>query len=99
MLVMSPLLELILIALGGLATFVIRLVWQNRRPNKTDAWPVAEGTIQSVGTVVVHPRRKQPYAIASLRFESICHQQRTICNSSNVLLIRYQIRQLGPVTV
>ncbi|HUD13143.1 MAG TPA: DUF3592 domain-containing protein [Terracidiphilus sp.] len=57
MLVMSPLLELILIALGVLATFVIWLVWQNGRPNKTDSWPVAEGTIQSVGTVVVHAGR------------------------------------------
>ena len=44
---------IILCALVALAALVVWLVWQSGRPNKAASWPVAEGIIQSVGTVVV----------------------------------------------
>lgn len=53
---MSPL-ELIVIALVMLAIFVIWLIWQNGHPHPSEAWPVTQGTIQSVGTTVVHRGR------------------------------------------
>jgi len=54
--VMSSLL-LVVIPLGMLAFLVIWLVWQTAYPKKSEAWPVAEATIQSVNTVVVHSGR------------------------------------------
>ena len=53
---MSPL-ELVVIVLGLLAVLVIWLVWRGSHPDNRDTWPTAQGTIQSVGTVVVHAGR------------------------------------------
>jgi hypothetical protein len=61
MLLMSPL-ELIVIALVVLAILVIWLIWQNAHPHEIEAWPVTQGTIQSVGTVVVH-RGRSSYSV------------------------------------
>lgn len=53
---MSPLF-VVVIALGALVAFIIWIVWHNISPNRTEEWPVTEGTIQSVGTVVIHAGR------------------------------------------
>lgn len=53
---MSPL-QLIVIALAVLAILVVWLVWRYTHPNKVEAWPLSDGTIQSVNTVVVHSGR------------------------------------------
>lgn len=53
---MSPLL-VIVVFLGVLGAFVIWLVWRSASQNKAEAWPVTQGTIQSVGTAVVHAGR------------------------------------------
>ena len=56
MLVMTPL-QLIIIVLAVLAILIIWLVWRYTHPNKAEAWPSTDGTIQSVNTVVVHAGR------------------------------------------
>ena len=53
---MSPL-ELIVIILGVLATLVIWLVWRSAHLNNVERWPVTQGTIHSVGTVIVRSGR------------------------------------------
>jgi hypothetical protein len=53
----SPTGIIVLLALGLLAAFVLWLVWQSRRPDKTADWPVTEATIQSVGKVVINAGR------------------------------------------
>jgi hypothetical protein len=53
---MSPL-ELIVIVLGVVAILVVWMAWRSAHPDKAEGWPVTEGTIQSVGTVIVHSGR------------------------------------------
>jgi hypothetical protein len=53
-----PSLLVILFGVGVLAALVVSLVWQQFRPDKTAQWPVTEGTIRSVGTVVVSAGRQ-----------------------------------------
>jgi hypothetical protein len=49
---------LILCALVAGAALVTWLIWSQLSPNESEKWPVAEGTIQSVGTVVVNAGRR-----------------------------------------
>jgi hypothetical protein len=55
-------LELIVIALVVLAILVIWLIWQNPNPHEIKARPVTQGTIQSVGTVVLR-RSRSSYSV------------------------------------
>lgn len=51
------LLLVVITALGMLAVLVIWLLWRTAHPDKAQAWPLTEATIQSVGTVIVHAGR------------------------------------------
>ena len=56
-LMLSPMGLAIVIVLGALGSLVIWLIWRGVSREDNESWPVVEGTIQSVGTVVVSAGR------------------------------------------
>ena len=59
---------LIFLFLGALVALVVWLIWKPKRRNDTDQWPVAEGTIQSVGKVIGSGRGSYPLDVGDFSY-------------------------------
>jgi|HubBroStandDraft_2_1064218.scaffolds.fasta_scaffold1080063_1 hypothetical protein len=60
--------SIVLLTLGAAVTLAVWLVWQHPHPDKTEQWPVTEGTIQSVGKVAVGGRGSTPIDVGNFSY-------------------------------